>query len=216
MPHKKKPCPTCSRLMSPKASQCRACKPSYQRTPESRKKLSASLAGKPKTWLRGRKRPDHSAMMKEWWNDQRKDKKRQEMLARNPSARYHGLSAKAAARLVRDAGCCARCGHDGSESRLGVHHRNRDKRDQRTENLEVLCHRCHMRDHADAGETGWDRYWQRRKTCPDSATASRHHAAPAEPLGTPPPSSPRTHPASAPGRFAPPPHNRGAPSMEAR
>jgi 5-methylcytosine-specific restriction endonuclease McrA len=86
-----------------------------------------------------------------------------EVLARNPDARYHGLSAKEAARLVREAGQCSRCGHDGSESRLDIHHIDRDKQNQAPENLEILCHRCHMREHAAAGETGWDRYHQKQR-----------------------------------------------------
>ena len=140
------------------------CKPTYERTPEHRAKMSEALAGKPKPWLRGRRRPDHAETMREYWTPARRAAKRREMLNRNPDARYHGLSARAAARIVRDAGLCSRCGHDGSESRLEVHHRNRDKQDQSPENLEVLCHRCHMQEHAAAGETGWDVYHQRRKT----------------------------------------------------
>ena len=127
--------------------------------------MSKLLTGQPKDWLKGRKRPGHAETMREWWNDERREEKRSEMLKRNPDARYHGLSARAAARLVKSVGKCERCNHDGSRSRLEVHHRNRDKKDQRRENLEILCHRCHMRDHAQAGETGWDVY-HARKTRP--------------------------------------------------
>ncbi|MGI9489622.1 MAG: HNH endonuclease signature motif containing protein [Geminicoccaceae bacterium] len=85
-------------------------------------------------------------------------------LARNPDARYHGLSARAAKRLCEEEGHCKICGHDGSESRLGVHHRDRDKRNQDPDNLQILCHRCHMQEHALAGETGWHSYHRKRKT----------------------------------------------------
>jgi hypothetical protein len=129
--------------------------------------MSSRLTGVAKPHLRGRKRPEHSQMMKGWWTDERRQKKRDEMLLRNPDARYHGLSARAAAMIVREVGKCEQCNHDGSESRLGVHHRNRDKKDQSRKNLQVLCHRCHMRDHAKAGETGWDSYWKKRKTILD-------------------------------------------------
>ena len=166
MPYKKVPCPTCQRPMDGRSSHCRKCKPTYERTPAHKERMSAVLTGKPKPYLRGRPRPDHAETMREWWTSQRREKRAAEMLSRNPNARYHGLSANAAARIVRAAGKCARCNHDGSVSRLGVHHRNRDKRDQSPENLEVLCHRCHMAEHAAAGETGWDRYHQRRKTNP--------------------------------------------------
>ena len=97
------------------------------------------------------------------WTAERKELKRREMLRRNPNARYHGLSAKSAAHLVKRIGHCENCGHDGSRSRLGVHHANRDKHDHSLENLEILCHRCHMQEHAKAKETGWDSYHRKRK-----------------------------------------------------
>lgn len=162
MPKKKQPCPTCGCLMSPTAQQCRKCKPSYERTPETLAKASKSLRGKPRPSMQGKKRPEVGKKIQEWWTPERREAKRQETMARNPDARYHGLSAKEAARLVRRIGRCERCQHDGSESRLGVHHKNRNKHDQRLENLEVLCHRCHMQEHAAAGETGFDSMWRKR------------------------------------------------------
>ncbi len=169
MPSPKKPCPLCGQPMSARSQMCRACRDRhpYERTPEHREHLSERLSGKPKPWLRGRKRPEHSRKMKEWWTPERRQEKRQEMLGRNPGARYHGLSAKSAARLVARIGRCECCGHDGSESRLDIHHRNRNKRDQRLENLEVLCHRCHMQEHASRGETGFDSMWRKRRSNQD-------------------------------------------------
>jgi hypothetical protein len=136
---------------------------SYERTEKHRAQMSAALKGKPKPWLLGRKRPKVGRKIAAWWTPERREAKRQESLGRNPNARYHGLSAKSAARLVARIGHCERCQGDGSESRLGIHHRNRDKHDQRLENLEVLCHRCHMQEHAAAGETGWDAYHRNRQ-----------------------------------------------------
>lgn len=167
MPRKRVTCPKCSRPMTPKAKACRRCVPSYVRSPEQRRAMSALLSGVPRPHQLGRKRPDHAATMREWWTEERRETKRQEMLLRNPNSRYHGLSAKQAARIVRAVGCCQRCGGDGLASRLGVHHHNRDKHDQSPENLEVLCHRCHMREHADHQETGWDSYHRKRRTTPD-------------------------------------------------
>ena len=152
MPRKKIQCPTCGGPMAATSHACRGCSQPYQRTSEHRRKMSEALAGKPKPHLRGRKRPGHSAAMRKWWTPERRDAKRTEMLSRNPNARYHGLSADGARRLRAAAGACEACGHDGSESRLDVHHRNRDKRDQRLQNLEVLCHRCHMQRHSDQGD----------------------------------------------------------------
>lgn len=162
MPRKKIPCPQCGQPMAATSEMCRKCKPSYVRTPESREKMRQSTSGKSKPWLQGRKRPEVGKKIAQWWTPERRKAKQQEVLGRNPNARYHGLSAKSAARLVKRIGRCERCGHDGSESRLSVHHKNRDKHDQRLENLEILCHHCHMQEHAEAGETGWQIYHSRR------------------------------------------------------
>lgn len=163
MPSKKIPCPVCGQPMSAKSETCRACSVPYERTPERCQKMSELLMGKPKPWLRGRKRPEQSQKMKDWWTPERRAKKRQEMLRRNPNARYHGLSCKGARRLRKALGHCERCGSDGSDSRLDVHHCNGDKQDQSLANLIVLCHRCHMQVHAERGETGWHSYHRKRK-----------------------------------------------------
>ena len=167
MPSPKIPCPTCDGLMSATAQQCRRCKPTYGRTAKHRQHMSEVLTGKPKPWLQGRKRPHHSEYMKAWWTPERREERRQKMLAWNPLAEYHGFSAEGARRLREAIGHCELCGHDGSESRLDTHHRNRDKRDQSLKNLMVLCHRCHMQEHAKTQETGWDAYWRKRRMSPD-------------------------------------------------
>ena len=171
MPYKRKPCPTCSGMMDGRASQCRKCKPSYPRTASHRERMSRVLTGKPKPHLQGKKRPGHSETMKAWWTPERREEKRNAMLRRNPDARYHGLSADRAAQIVAAAGQCQRCDHDGSESRLGVHHHNRDKHDHTPKNLEVLCHRCHMQEHTKKGETGWQVYHAKRKSASASLPA---------------------------------------------
>lgn len=165
MPRRKVPCPMCDGCMSAGAQMCRACRNQhpYERTDNHRQRMSEALSGKPRPHLRGKKRPDISQALRRWWTPERREAKRQEMLGRNPGARYHGLSAKSAARLVARIGRCERCGHDGSESRLGIHHRNRDKHDHRLENLEVLCHRCHMQEHASRGETGFHSMWRKHR-----------------------------------------------------
>jgi hypothetical protein len=99
-----------------------------------------------------------------WWTPERIEARRQQLLSKKPNARYHGLSSRAAAAIVKAAGRCSLC---GGTKRLGIHHKDRDKHNQSPSNLQVLCHRCHMREHAVHGETGWDRYWQKRKNRPD-------------------------------------------------
>lgn len=42
---------------------------------------------------------------------------------------------------------CNRCGHDGSEHRLEIHHKDRDVYNNDPENLEVLCDPCHTEEH---------------------------------------------------------------------
>ena len=101
--------------------------------------------------------PETLAKKRAYWTPERKEQRRIEMLKRNPKARYHGLSCKAAKRLVLAVGACQRC---GGKKRLGVHHRDRNKHNQTPANLEILCHRCHMREHR--FEIGWAAYRKRR------------------------------------------------------
>ena len=162
MPWKKVPCPECGQPKSRKAQTCRKCSVPYARSDEWRENMSRRMKGKKKGYPSASTRPEVAAKIQAWWTPERREAKRQEVLQRNPKARYHGLSCKGARRLREALGRCEECGHDGSESRLDIHHRNGDKHDQTLENLIVLCHRCHMRVHAEQGETGWDSYHKRR------------------------------------------------------
>jgi 5-methylcytosine-specific restriction endonuclease McrA len=123
--------------------------------------MSAILTGRKHDYRSASTRPDVAAKIAAWWTPERKEAKRQEMLAKNPAARYHGLSSSEAARIVLSVGRCQKCGSDGSDSRLGIHHKDRNKKNQRPSNLEVLCHRCHMQEHRD--EIGWGAYHRKRK-----------------------------------------------------
>lgn len=165
MPYKKIPCPICGLPMSHGSKTCRSCAEPYERTPERRQHMSNVTKGKPKPWLRGKSRPEHSKRMFLYWTEERREEKRQAMLLLNPSARYHGLSCKGARRIREALGHCEICGSDGSDSRLDVHHKNGDKKDQSMSNLVVLCHRCHMKIHGERAETGFDSMWRKRKSC---------------------------------------------------
>lgn len=50
-------------------------------------------------------------------------------------------------RLMRERGKkCERCGYSKYEI-LQVHHKNRNRLDNRTENLEIICPNCHYEEH---------------------------------------------------------------------
>jgi 5-methylcytosine-specific restriction endonuclease McrA len=128
--------------------------------------MSETAKGRKHHWRSASTRPEVAAKIKAWWTPERKEAKRRELLKRNPDARYHGLSARAAAKIVAEVGHCEKCAGDGGDSRLGVHHIDRDKHNQNRDNLQVLCHRCHMRLHSESGEIGWAAY-HRNKTIQD-------------------------------------------------
>lgn len=50
---------------------------------------------------------------------------------------------------------CNRCGWNDYPAILHVHHRDRDKRNNKDENLEILCPTCHEVDHFLAGDGRW-------------------------------------------------------------
>jgi len=161
MPWKKVPCPVCGQPKSRKAQACRKCSTPYERSPEWRENMSQRMKGKKKGYPSASTRPEVAAKIQAWWTPERREAKRQETLKRNPDARYHGLSARVARRLVEAVSKCEKCGHDGSESRLDIHHRDRDKHNHSLVNLIVLCHRCHMGEHRE--EIGWAAYHKNRK-----------------------------------------------------
>jgi len=182
-----RPCPQCGKPMNRQSPRCHACamadpatrrnmsavrkgKPSYQRTDAQRKAMSDRLKGQPKPYLQGRKRPEHSQMMQEWWTPERRAEA--SIRRSKPSSKYFGLSHRKARALVLSVGQCQRCSHDGSESRLTVHHRDRNKRNQAPENLEVLCHLCHMQEHGRHGEIG-----RKKRSLSQHSTRASHRAS---------------------------------------
>jgi 5-methylcytosine-specific restriction endonuclease McrA len=42
---------------------------------------------------------------------------------------------------------CNRCGFNSIKAILGVHHRDRDRKNNALSNLEVLCPNCHSTEH---------------------------------------------------------------------
>jgi 5-methylcytosine-specific restriction endonuclease McrA len=121
--------------------------------------MTEALTGRRHNYDSASTRPEVAQKIRDWWTPERKEERRQEILLRSPDARYHGLSARGAKKL-KVGRCCARC---GSTTRLDIHHKDRNKQNQDLSNLEVLCHRCHMQEHAMTQETGWDSFHRKRK-----------------------------------------------------
>lgn len=167
MPWKKIACPTCDGLMGRRAQQCRACVPSYVRSPEHRQAMSDRTKGipKPAGFRPASTRPEVAAKIAAAWTPEMREAAR--LRTGNPEARYHGLSCKKAKAIREAVGACQAC---GSLGRLDIHHRDRNKHNHESSNLVVLCHRCHMQEHARAGEMGWDLYHQKRKNHPNLKT----------------------------------------------
>ena len=164
MPYKKVPCPVCGKPKSRHAKTCRSCSVPYERTDEWRQNMSQRLKGKSPRGVGWQHSEATRQKMKDVWTSERREMKRKEMLARNPYSIYHGLSCKAAQKIRQAIGHCENC---GSTQNLDIHHLNGDKHDHSLHNLTVLCHQCHMREHANQKETGWDSYWKKRKMNPN-------------------------------------------------
>jgi len=119
MPRKKIPCPVCGKPMAASSKTCRFCSQPYERTQDHRQAMSDLLSGVPKPALKGRKRPNHSMMMKNWWTEERREKKRQEMLRRNPhDQRFDNL-------LVLCHRCHMQCHAKAKETGWDVYHQKR-------------------------------------------------------------------------------------------
>lgn len=168
MPSPKKPCPGCGKPMSPRASQCRACKPAYERTAEHRDRMKAVLAGKEKPWLRGRKRPEVGKKISAAWTEEKREEARirgliaaenQEWLVKiaealsgeaNPNYQGKGKESpygpgwgrKYRERIrARAKGICEKCGR--KRSKLDLHHKDFRKDNHNPDNLMVICRSCH-------------------------------------------------------------------------
>src|SRR6266581_649903 len=105
MPSPKHPCPDCGQPT--RAAHCLSCSRPYERTAEHRASMSAALKGRLHSWRSASTQPKVARKIQAWWTPERREAKRLEVLERNPNARYHGLSAKAAKRLTQAAGKCS-------------------------------------------------------------------------------------------------------------
>jgi len=147
---------------------------SYERTPEHRAKMSATLKGQPKLALRGRKRPEVAKKIAAAWTPAMREAARLRGLlaaenrdwllkiaesvsgSRNPNFQDkdkaqpyapgwgRGYRERIRARAV---GICERCG-TRPEYPLDLHHKDFQKVNHAPENLAVLCRSCHKLLHA--------------------------------------------------------------------
>lgn len=174
MPSPKKPCPQCGGPMSHEAMLCRGCKPSYERTPEHRAKISSALRGRPRPAMRGRKRPGVGRKIAAaWTSDMREAAKIRGLAAaenrdwlvaiatslsggKNPRFRGKGKGSPYAPgwgreyrRKIREraGGACEWCG-SRPDVPLDLHHVDFTKTNHDPSNLVVICRSCHKKAHA--------------------------------------------------------------------
>lgn len=171
MPSLKKNCPTCSRMMHPRASQCRQCKPSYQRTTEHNRLMSLRTTGIRKAGPTGGALPGVAEKIRAAWTPEMREAARQRARANaadpvwrmkcgrpgelspaweggrsaTPYARGWTKNWKKAA-WERAKGRCEICQSDKPRD---THHIDFGKNNHALTNLQVLCRPCHKRLHAD-------------------------------------------------------------------
>jgi hypothetical protein len=187
MPRKKVPCPKCGGPKIVKAELCRKCKPTYERSEETRAKLSEA-ARRPRPKTRGRKRPEHSAFMREWFAEDparleaasermkkvmadpvRLEQTRQQMKGeRNHQwkggGQERGYGPGFTPRLKkrirkRDRFTCQLCA--ATEAALGynfsIHHADYDKDNHAEDNLFTTCKGCNSR--VNTNREHWSTYF---------------------------------------------------------
>lgn len=163
--------------MSPGAKQCRRCKPTYDRTPEHKAAMSQTLTGKPKPYMRGRKRPAAGRKIAAAWTDEMREAARErgkqnaacqewlqkiaEALMDEKNPRWQGgisgqkytagfsKKLKEAIRK-RDDYRCQLCGKSEEEFGylLSIHHADYDKSNHDDSNLFSTCKACNSRVNA--------------------------------------------------------------------
>lgn len=165
VPRKVKRCPSCNQAFL-------KARPTYERTPEHRAKMSAALTGKTHNWSSASTRSEVAEKIRDWWTPERRERARLrgEMLAENRQWRDMIAASVAGEKnpnyqdkdnatgyapgwgrlhrhLIREraGGKCEVCGREG---RLDIHHRDFSKDNHDPENLQVLCRRCHKLDHS--------------------------------------------------------------------
>lgn len=169
MPSRKKICPTCLDPMHPTASQCRKCKPTYDRSDAHRRLMSCRTVGRPKKYLTGGSLPGVADRIRQAWTDEKREAARLRGLcyASDPDWRLRcglpgeqnpmwedgraqipyarGWSRKVKALAWERAGY--RCEICQSDTPRDTHHKDFRKDNHSLDNLQVLCRKCHKALH---------------------------------------------------------------------
>ena len=179
----KKPylCFDCGKPVGRRVKRCEACnveflkiRPTYKRTPESKRKMSIAMTGK-QTWLKGVKRPEVGKKISKAWTPEMKNAARERGLinaenrewlvkiaesvtgelnpnfqGKNQESPYapgwgRGYRSKIRSRAE---GICEWCNKKQKKS-LDLHHKDFDKFNHDPENLAVICRQCHKIAHAE-------------------------------------------------------------------
>jgi hypothetical protein len=176
--NKTRACIECNALVGRGVKRCPPCaasflkrRPTYQRTPEHRQRMTEATKGKPKQVPPPSLQPEVALRIREWWTPERREAARQRGLlsASDPAWRLKIAHAVAGPnnprwedgraalpytpgfsgttrKLVkdRDDHACQSC---GSLKNLCVHHKDFAKENHELENLVLLCRKCHTREH---------------------------------------------------------------------
>lgn len=143
----------------------------YERTEEHKQKLSRVLKGKPKPWLRGKKRsPETRRKMCEYWTEEMRKEASKRWQGGNNPAYINGDHCRVYPREFnpklrtkirkRDQYHCQLCrSHFPTRSKaLSIHHIDYDKMNNESINLIALCKSCHAKTNFHRQE--WRAYFE--------------------------------------------------------
>jgi len=174
-------CIDCGAPVNRRVKRCPEChqkflrnKPTYERTPEHRAKMSERLKGVQHNWRTGKPpscQPEVADKIREWWTPERREEWRENAKERAMNQAWRDLIARAVSgelnpnyqgkdkatpyapgfgrlhrRLIRErAG--NRCEICGKEGRLDIHHKDFSKDNHHPDNLMAVCRACHKSLH---------------------------------------------------------------------
>jgi hypothetical protein len=115
----------------------------------------------------------HSLKSKEKWNENRKEYMSKLFTGRDTTSwkiprkeqksNWKGGKTSVAYRKIafEDYGLEKKCMQCGSTKNIDVHHKDKNRKNNKLENLLVMCHKCHIKYHDKKGDVGWSIYNKR-------------------------------------------------------